>query len=113
MVFVLEKKENGRKYYYLAHNQRVFGGKWKSYRKYLGKKLPSKKEMEGLEKEFVEEFGIQLEKGFKFVDGKKLEKTAGSRRRKNIDPVWKNPYRDHRRISLWFSANFSFAAGVQ
>jgi len=74
MVFVLEKEENGRKYYYLAHNQRVSGKKWKSHRKYLGKKLPAKKELERLEKEFVEEFGIQLEKNFKFIDRERLEK---------------------------------------
>jgi len=74
MVFVLEKEENGRKYYYLAHNKRVSGGKWKSYRKYLGSKLPAKKELERIEKEFVEEFGIQLVKDFRFVDCEKLEK---------------------------------------
>ncbi len=74
MVFVFEREKNGRKYYYLAHNQRVFGGKWKSYRKYLGKRLPAKKELERLEKEFVEEFGIQLVKDFRFVDSERLEK---------------------------------------
>ena len=45
MVFVLKKTENGINYYYLAHNLRVAGKKWKSLRKYIGKKLPKKSEL--------------------------------------------------------------------
>lgn len=74
MVFVLKKQKNGNTYYYLAHNQRVSKNKWKSYRKYIGKKLPSKKELKKLEQEFVKEFNISLEKEFKYLDKEKLEK---------------------------------------
>lgn len=72
MVFVLKKQENGQAYYYLAHNLRQ-GKKWKSLRKYIGKNLPSKKALEKLKHEFAEEFNIQLEKGFQFLDKEKLE----------------------------------------
>jgi Fic family protein len=74
MVFVLKKKENGTDYYYLAHNQRVSKKKWKSFRKYIGKKLPQQKELEKLKKGFIEEFKIQLEKEFKYIDREKLAK---------------------------------------
>ena len=74
MVFVFEKKEKGEKYYYLAHNIRISGKKWKSYRKYLGKNLPGKAELEKMKKEFVKEFNIPLEKPLAYLDKKKLAK---------------------------------------
>jgi len=74
MVFVLKKEENGNTYYYLAHNARVSKNKWKSYRRYIGKKVPSKENMEKLEKEFVEENGIKVGKQFKYIDKEKLDK---------------------------------------
>ena len=74
MVFVFEKNENGGKYYYLAHNQRISKKKWKSFRKYLGKELPKKAEFEKLKKEFVKEFKIQIEKKLVFLDKEKLAK---------------------------------------
>ncbi|MCR4336081.1 MAG: Fic family protein [archaeon] len=74
MVFVFEKKENGEKYYYLAHNQRISAKKWKSFRKYLGKELPNKTELEKLKKDFVEEFNIPLEKPLAYLDKEKLAK---------------------------------------
>ncbi|MCX6799177.1 MAG: Fic family protein [Candidatus Diapherotrites archaeon] len=74
MVFVLKKEEGGGTYYYLAHNQRVSRKKWKSFRKYIGKKLPPQKKLEKLKKEFVEEFKIRLEKEFEYLDKEKLAK---------------------------------------
>ena len=73
MVFLLKKEENGQAYYYLAHNMRS-GKKWKSLRKYLGKKPPTKKELENLKQGFAKEFGILLEKGFQYLNKEKLEK---------------------------------------
>jgi len=74
MVFVLKKQENGNTYYYLAHNLRVSKNKWKSCRKYLGKKLPSKRGLEKLTKEFVEEFNLALGEESKYLDKEKLAK---------------------------------------
>jgi len=74
MVFVFKKQENGSAYYYLAHNLRVSKNKWKSFRKYIGKSLPNKKELEALTQEFVKEFNIPLDKKFKYLDKEKLAK---------------------------------------
>lgn len=74
MVFLLKKEENGKTYYYLAHNQRVSKSKWKSYRKYLGQKPPMKKELEKLKAMFVEEFGIPVGRQLKFLEQEKLAK---------------------------------------
>ena len=79
MVFLLKKEENGQAYYYLAHNMRS-GKKWKSLRKYLGKKPPTKKELENLKQGFAKEFGILLEKGFQYLNKEKLEKIEESER---------------------------------
>ncbi len=74
MVFVLKKEENGNTYYYLAHNARVSKNRWKSYRKYVGKKLPSKEKMKKLEKDFIKGNGIKVGKQFKYLDKEKLDK---------------------------------------
>lgn len=74
MVFVLKKKENSSTYYYLAHNLRVSGKKWKSCRKYLGKRLPGRKRLERLKQEFISEFGISVGKRLRYLDAGRLEK---------------------------------------
>lgn len=74
MVFVLKKEVNGQAYYYLAHNMRTKPGKWKSLRKYIGKKMPNNKKVEKMKAGFIEEFNIIIEKEFKFLDKVKLEK---------------------------------------
>jgi len=74
MVFLLKKKEGRSTYYYLAHNQRISGKKWKSFRKYLGITAPNNKEFERLKKRFVEEFNITLETPFEYLDKEKLAK---------------------------------------
>lgn len=74
MVFVLKRKENGSTYYYLAHNLRISGKKWKSCRKYLGKKLPAGKELERLKSGFIKEFGIQLGERLNYLESGRLEK---------------------------------------
>ena len=74
MVFVLKKTENGVDYFYLAHNLRVSGKKWKSLRKYLGKKIPPKAELEQLKAEFIKAHNIPVGQKFSFLDEKKLEK---------------------------------------
>lgn len=72
MVFVLKKKTHGSTYYYLAHNLRVSNTKWRSCRKYLGKKLPGSKALEKLKKGFIEEFKIPEAKQFEFLDKERL-----------------------------------------
>lgn len=74
MVFVLKKNEKGTTYYYLAHNVRVSGKKWKSLRKYLGKKLPSKKQLQVIKRQFLLENNILPAQRYEYLDEQKLEK---------------------------------------
>ncbi len=74
MVFLFKKTENGETYYYLGHNVRVSKNRWKSSRKYLGKKAPGPKQLEKLKSAFLKEFNIPAQPEFRYLDGKRLEK---------------------------------------
>jgi len=74
MVFVARKKTGKETYYYLAHNLRTEGGKWKSLREYIGKKMPGKTEIQKLKETFIQKHGIPVKKKYAYLNPERLAK---------------------------------------
>lgn len=74
MVFIAKKTIGKETYYYLAHNLRSEGGKWKSLREYIGKKMPSGAELRKLEEKLVQKHKIQVKKKYAYIDPERLSK---------------------------------------
>lgn len=74
MVFIAKKRTGKETYYYLAHNLRSEGGKWKSLREYIGKKMPPKAELRRLEEMFIQKHNIRMKKKYIYLDPERLAK---------------------------------------
>lgn len=74
MVFIARKKTGKETYYYLAHNLRSEGGKWKSLREYVGKKMPSGAEFQKLREKFITKHKIKVKKKYAHLDPERLAK---------------------------------------
>lgn len=74
MVFVAKRKIKGETYYYLAHNLRTAEGRWRSFRMYIGKEMPSSSELEKLKRRFMEKFHIPAHRKYKYINPERLAK---------------------------------------
>jgi Fic family protein len=74
MVFIAKKTIRGETYYYLAHNTRTTGGKWRSFRRYIGKELPSDSEIKNLKASFIKKFNIPIKQKYTYADPDKIAK---------------------------------------
>jgi len=74
MVFIARKKVGKEVYYYLAHNLRADGGKWKSFREYAGKEIPDEEKFQKLKESFIKRHKIPVRKKYAYANPERLEK---------------------------------------
>lgn len=73
MVYIKEQEIKGKTYFYLVENIRLKEGKWKQFKKYLGKSKPSSKELVKIKKVFEEEIKKKTKSRYEYLENFETE----------------------------------------
>ncbi|MBI5066187.1 Fic family protein [Candidatus Woesearchaeota archaeon] len=104
MVYLERKQIKGQLFYYLVHTLRE-GNKIVHKRKYVGTVLPSKKELERIEMEFIKDIG--RDKKYVYLSSEDVEKIEG-KKKKSIQEVKKLSFLEKEKRLKDFIIRFTY-----